>query len=196
MCKWIAELGLAKYTPNFREAHICGAALVALKQRHLVEIGVHSVGHRLRILKSIYNIIEAQGIDTSTDRYIPPTVACFQQEEAREASAAAVTGKTPSPTSSNVPIPQTPSGPSAEMNALPHIIELFVMRDERISVLETEVRSLFDNYAKLSENYAKLREELLPIFRLAKESKVSFYKMPFLFFLHMYKISTSLRLTS
>lgn len=73
VCKWISELGLSKYTSNFKESNITGNVLISLNQAHLQEIGVASVGHRLRILKSVYNITEAQEIDAGPDRYIPPS---------------------------------------------------------------------------------------------------------------------------
>lgn len=65
---------------------------------------------------------------------------------------------------------------NSDMDALPHILKLLEIRDERLSVLETEIKRLFDNYSKL-------REELLPLFRLVKESKVSCDALFSLFFL-------------
>lgn len=46
--------------------------LVYLNQRDLGEIGIHSVGHRLRILKAIYTIIKSQNLDIK-DHYVPPS---------------------------------------------------------------------------------------------------------------------------
>lgn len=127
-----------------------------------------SVGHRLRILKSIYNLSEVQEIQVGPDRYIPPTVICLQEEEIFRNTAAA-TGSLASSSGRFSKLPtehvnlSSRSG-SLTLDALPHLLKLFEVRDERMSVVETEIR-------RLADNYSRLREELLPMFRLFKESK-------------------------
>jgi protein STE50 len=44
---------------------------VALKHDELKEMGIASVGHRLTILKSVYEIKVSQGIPVESDHYIP-----------------------------------------------------------------------------------------------------------------------------
>lgn len=56
------------------ENNISGDILVHLNQTDLGDIGVTSVGHRLRILKSIYNIIISQEIEIGPDHYIPQSM--------------------------------------------------------------------------------------------------------------------------
>lgn len=53
------------------ENNITGDVLVHLNQQDLGEIGISSVGHRLRILKSIYNLIISEDLDIGTDHYVP-----------------------------------------------------------------------------------------------------------------------------
>jgi hypothetical protein len=48
-----------------------GEALVALQHEDLKEMGIPSVGHRLTILKSVYNIKIKQDIPIDSDHYVP-----------------------------------------------------------------------------------------------------------------------------
>lgn len=48
-----------------------GEALVALKHDELKEMGVASVGHRLTILKQVYDIKISQDIPVEPDDYVP-----------------------------------------------------------------------------------------------------------------------------
>lgn len=126
--RWISYLGLGTYSACFIDNGITGDVLIHLDQADLGEIGVRSVGHRLRILKAIYEIIIRQDIPMDGDHYIPPTV---------------VEAKGDIPAS---------------------LVQSLEIRDERMGYAENEIR-------KLNEGIHKLREDLLPIFRMAKESK-------------------------
>lgn len=53
------------------ENEIVGEALVALKHEELREMGIASVGHRLTILKHVYQIKLDQDIPIDSDHYIP-----------------------------------------------------------------------------------------------------------------------------
>lgn len=53
------------------ENEIVGEALVALLHDDLKSMGVTSVGHRLTILKSVYDVKKAQDIPIESDHYIP-----------------------------------------------------------------------------------------------------------------------------
>ena len=53
------------------ENEIVGEALVALKHDELKEMGITSVGHRLTILKSVYETKVKQDIPLDPDHYIP-----------------------------------------------------------------------------------------------------------------------------
>jgi len=53
------------------ENEIVGEALVALRQDELKEMGITSMGHRLTILKGIYDMKVQQDIVVESDHYIP-----------------------------------------------------------------------------------------------------------------------------
>ena len=53
------------------ENEIVGEALVALLHDDLKQMGVASVGHRLTILKSVYDIKVKQDIPIESDHYVP-----------------------------------------------------------------------------------------------------------------------------
>ena len=50
---------------------IVGEALVALLHDDLKAMGITSVGHRLTILKSVYDVKKAQDIPIESDHYVP-----------------------------------------------------------------------------------------------------------------------------
>ena len=60
----------------FSENEIVGEALIALKHDELKEMGVKSIGHRLTILKGVYDIKHKQGVPTDSDHWIPPCMFC------------------------------------------------------------------------------------------------------------------------
>lgn len=53
------------------ENEIVGEALVALQHDDLKQMGVTSVGHRLTILKSVYDMKTKQNIPIESDHYVP-----------------------------------------------------------------------------------------------------------------------------
>ena len=54
------------------ENEIVGEALVALKHDELKEMAIVSVGHRLTILKGVYDVKVKQEVPIESDHYIPP----------------------------------------------------------------------------------------------------------------------------
>lgn len=48
-----------------------GEALIAVKHDELKEMGIASVGHRLTILKSVYETKVKQGVPLDSDHYVP-----------------------------------------------------------------------------------------------------------------------------
>lgn len=58
------------------ENEIVGEALVALQHDDLKQMGITSVGHRLTILKSVYDLKIAQDIPIESDHYVP-LCACY-----------------------------------------------------------------------------------------------------------------------
>lgn len=57
------------------ENGIVGEALIALKHDELKEMGINSVGHRLTILKTVYEIKTRQNVPLDVDHYIPLCMA-------------------------------------------------------------------------------------------------------------------------
>lgn len=53
------------------ENEIVGEALIALRHDELKEMGITSVGHRLTILKSVYETKVKQDVPLDADHYIP-----------------------------------------------------------------------------------------------------------------------------
>ena len=86
----IATIGLEQYSDSFigwllqqhkpvrsrankqpAENEIVGEALVALGHDDLKQMGITSVGHRLTILKSVYDFKKAQDVPIESDHYMP-----------------------------------------------------------------------------------------------------------------------------
>ena len=59
------------YPDMIADNEIVGEALVALQHDDLKQMGVTSVGHRLTILKSVYDIKVKQDIPIESDHYVP-----------------------------------------------------------------------------------------------------------------------------
>jgi hypothetical protein len=53
------------------ENDIVGEALIALMHDDLKSMGINSVGHRLTILKSVYDVKKAQDVPIESDHYVP-----------------------------------------------------------------------------------------------------------------------------
>ncbi|KAI6348589.1 hypothetical protein MCOR25_010783 [Pyricularia grisea] len=70
---FIATIGLEQYSTRFVENEIVGEALVALLHDDLKSMGIHSVGHRLTILRSVYDVKKAQDVPVESDHYVPLT---------------------------------------------------------------------------------------------------------------------------
>ncbi|KAI5300901.1 Adaptor for signal transduction [Ascosphaera atra] len=68
---FIASLGLAQYCEAFLDNEIVGEALIALHHDELREIGIASAGHRLTILKRIYEVKKKQGVPVLKSHYVP-----------------------------------------------------------------------------------------------------------------------------
>ena len=54
------------------ENEIVGEALIALKHEELKEMSIVSVGHRLTILKGVYDVKIRQDVPIESDHYMPP----------------------------------------------------------------------------------------------------------------------------
>jgi hypothetical protein len=70
---WVAALGpgLTQYADAFVDEAITGLALVEMQPHDFKEMGIMSVGHRLSLLKGVYNIKIKQNIPLDPDHYVP-----------------------------------------------------------------------------------------------------------------------------
>ena len=60
------------------ENEIVGEALIALRHEELKEMGIVSIGHRLTILKGVYDVKQKQGIPIDSDHWMPPCMSLVQ----------------------------------------------------------------------------------------------------------------------
>ncbi|KAK3357311.1 protein kinase regulator Ste50 [Lasiosphaeria hispida] len=131
---FIATIGVQQYADRFIENDIVGEALVALQHDDLKAMGINSVGHRLTILKSVYDVKRAQDVPIESDHYIPPTA----ETEAQSANAT--------------------------LKDIRQLVEQLRLRDERIGLVEQDLR-------RLTDDFRRLREDMLPALRLAKDAQ-------------------------
>ncbi|KAH8705291.1 MAPKKK cascade protein kinase regulator Ste50 [Talaromyces proteolyticus] len=128
---FVGGLGLRQYRASFIENEIVGEALIALKHEELKEMGITSAGHRLTILKNVYETKVKQDIPIDPDHYVAPSADHNLHEPATHGD-------------------------------ISRIQQVIRTRDERILTLEVDLR-------RVTEDYRRLREELLPIFKMAKD---------------------------
>ncbi|KAI9737667.1 MAG: Adaptor for signal transduction [Claussenomyces sp. TS43310] len=138
---FVGSLGLRQYADLFLDNEIVGEALVALQHEDLKQMGIASVGHRLTILKSVYDIKMKQDVPIESDHYVPLSA----DAEAQYATAT--------------------------LKDIKQLVEQLRLRDERMSIAEMELR-------RITEEYRRLREDLLPVFRMAKEGQPLPYHPP------------------
>ena len=70
--QFIASLGLPQYVDTFLDNEIVGESLILLKHEELKEMGVNSVGHRLTILKNVYEVKLSQDIPMDSEEHFIP----------------------------------------------------------------------------------------------------------------------------
>ncbi|KAI7165803.1 hypothetical protein KC324_g12363, partial [Hortaea werneckii] len=140
---YIASLSpaLKHYSQAFANEGIVGDALVALTHDELRELGVASVGHRLTILKAVYEHKVRSGIKIEEGDYVPLSA------EGDKADM------------------------YANQDDIARIIESIKLRDQRIIAAEQELRALKSDLDRIYDENRKLREETLPIMRLVKDQR-------------------------
>ncbi|POS88108.1 hypothetical protein EPUL_000530 [Erysiphe pulchra] len=147
---FVSSLGLHQYGDQFLENDIVGEALVALQHDELKQMGVNSVGHRLTILKSVYDIKVKQEVPIENDHYIPlcKLNLLYLIDISSPILAAEAEGQSATATLKDIKL----------------LVEQLRLRDERMTAAESELR-------RITFEYSRLREDLLPVFRMAKEGK-------------------------
>ncbi|KAH6658199.1 SAM domain-containing protein [Truncatella angustata] len=119
---FIATIGLQQYSDRFIENEIVGEALIALLHDDLKSMSIASVGHRLTILKSVYDVKKAQDVPIDSDHYVPPSA----EAEAQNATAT--------------------------LKDIKHLVEQLRLRDERMSLVEQDLQRLTEDYRRLRED--------------------------------------------
>ncbi|KAI9833263.1 MAG: Adaptor for signal transduction [Phylliscum demangeonii] len=130
--EYVSGLGLSQYADAFLENEIVGEALIALTHEELKEMGMASVGHRLTVLKHVYEIKVRQEIPLEPEHYVPMSAEAGTADE------------------------------MATKDDIERVVQSLKLRDARIIQAEQQL-------LKVTEEYRRLREELLPVFRLAKD---------------------------
>ncbi|KKA27890.1 hypothetical protein TD95_004271 [Thielaviopsis punctulata] len=119
---FLSTIGLHKYANTFIENEIMGDTLVALLHDDLKSMGITSVGHRLSILKSVYDVKKAQDVPIEDDHYIPLSI----DEEAQYATA----------TVKDIRI----------------LVDQLRQRDDRVSALEQDLYRITEDFRRLRED--------------------------------------------
>jgi hypothetical protein len=140
---YIASLGpaLKQYSQSFVDEKVDGGVLISLHHDELRELKINSVGHRLMILKAVYESKKRCGVKIEEDDYIPP-------------SAEGDTGDS-----------------TATQDDITRVINSIRIRDERIVQAEKRLREMQEDLARIMEENRKLREETLPVLRLVKDQR-------------------------
>lgn len=125
-----------------------GEALIALKHDELKEMGIASVGHRLTILKSVYETKVKQDVPLDPDHYIP---LCMSFYPVSHQLLTAV-----------FPAADQSMNENATQDDIARLIQSIRLRDEKLVSVASELR-------RVAEDYRRLREELLPVFKMAKD---------------------------
>lgn len=123
--------------------------MIALRHEELKELPILSVGHRLTILKGVYDIKIKHDIPIESDHYIPPCRLTLSHPFSVAANFL--------PAADASLQDQT-----VTQEDISRIIKSIEIRDRRIQHAEQELK-------KITEEYKRLRDELLPVFRMAKD---------------------------
>ncbi|KAF4551182.1 STE50-like protein [Elsinoe fawcettii] len=137
--EYVKSLGLSQYAEAMIEEAITGDALVEMQHQDLKDMGIASVGHRLTILKGVYEIKVKQNISIDPDHYIPLSAEDTAKEN------------------------------NATQEDITRIIDSIRLRDQRIIAAEKELQAMKEDVSRLIEENRKMREETLPLIRKAKD---------------------------
>src|SRR5271157_2245472 len=82
---WLRSLGLGKYEAAFRENEIDETVLPSLTEEHLKQLGVTSLGHRVKLLDAIAALHnDASGKGSSVDEATPSSTPSPHPEDRAE----------------------------------------------------------------------------------------------------------------
>lgn len=124
--QWISSLGFPQYSKAFIENNITGDVLVHLDHDDISDIGVAKIGHRVLILKSIYQLKDKEG-------------GTYDHEGEGDS-----TGYVP------------PSTKGADVDDYNRLFKSFEIRDERVYHVEQELKKLIESFNKIREDLLPL----------------------------------------
>lgn len=138
------------------EENVVGEALVALQHSELKEMGMNSMGHRLSLLKAVYEVKLAQNVLVESFHYVP---VCESAGEIWFFSCA------------NSQLAADVNSPDMHVSQhdLYRIIQHGKSQDQRIVDLEGAVRLTSEHMTRLVEEHKRFREDALPAIRMAKD---------------------------
>ncbi|KAF2999729.1 Adaptor for signal transduction [Curvularia kusanoi] len=145
---FVSDLGFEQYCDTFVDEGITGDVLVSLQHAELKEMGVGSVGHRLSILKAVYEIKVKQNVPIDPDDYVPLSAETSAQDA-----------------------PPT-------QDDFAKVIRVVQARDERIHTAESELRHLREDLSRVIDENKRLRDEILPLVRMLKEQQQTLPSLP------------------
>ena len=140
---YVASLqpALKQYSQSFADEAINGDALIAIHHDELRELGISSVGHRLTILKAVYEQKIRSGVKVEEGDYVPLSAEGDKSDL------------------------------TATQDDISRVIESIRLRDQRIIAAEAELRAMKQDLERIADENRKLREETLPIMRLMKDQR-------------------------
>ena len=150
------SLTLGDHTEN----EIVGEALIALKHDELKEMGMTSVGHRLTLLKSVYDVKIRQDVPIDSEHYVPLCMSI----EVGIISAQRIAYYVRCSVVLLILFPAAEADKedaTATQADIARIIDSIRLRDERIIRAEQDL-------LRLTEKYDALRKDILPLFAMAK----------------------------
>lgn len=112
-------------------------------------MGIASVGHRLTILKSVYEAKVKQDIPLDPDHYIPLSTFVYWPLVWRRLTIV-------------LPAADQSMNENATQDDIARLIQSIRLRDEKLVTVAGDLRRVVDDYRRL-------REELLPVFKMAKD---------------------------
>ena len=112
-------------------------------------MGVISLGHRLTILKNVYDVKVRQEVPIDPDNYLPP---CKSRLRGRNTDVLIF------PLAAEASL----NDQTASLDDISRLIRSIKIRDERLLQLETELR-------RSNDEYQRLNTELKPVFQMMKD---------------------------
>ncbi|KAH9815593.1 hypothetical protein DFH28DRAFT_1082389 [Melampsora americana] len=139
--QFFISLGLTRFETPIREHGVTGDVLIHLDNDLLKDMGVNSVGKRLTLLKAVYKLKLKEDIPIDEGQWVPPSGDVDLDEFDESLSS------------------------SSQSNASQHysILRLIQSRDHKISLLESEIKSIrLDLQAFLTASSTSQPRQLVP----------------------------------